>query len=198
MVAPLSEGAMRHFAFAFALLALGACGERQTSSTAAADGCAREAAHEVTWSDANAPDTVTARSFGPSCAQAVVLLVARNANGDALWQSSSTYHEMNGGGVPPIDATPVTDEDMDRFLRGWADVTVTTTNALPEWREGSATIGDEGALLSYDSSLARPGYEALRAQNLRVICYAVALETSNCLIIDPVSGAPIQIAASGI
>lgn len=188
---------MRHFAIAFALLALGACGERQTSSNTAA-GCERVATHEVTWTDPNAPDTITARSFGPSCAQVVVLLVARNADGDALWQSSSTYHEMNGGGVPPIDAAPITDEDMDRFLRSWADVTVTTTNALPAWREGSATIGDEGALLSYDTSLDRQGYEALRAQNLRVVCYAVALETSNCLIIDPVLGVPTQIAASGI
>ena len=189
---------MRVLACAFALLAISACGEREVSSNTAADGCTREATQELTWSDAYAPDTITARSFGPSCAQAVVLLVARNANGDALWQSSSTYYEMNGGGVPPIDAAPITDEDMDRFLRSWADLTVTTTNALPEWRDGSATIGEEGALLSYDTSLDRQGYEALRAQSLRVVCYAVALEASNCLIIDPVLGVPIQIAASGI
>src|SRR5687768_8478026 len=138
MVAPLSEGVMRHFALAFALLALGACSERQTSSNVA--GCERVATHELTWSHANAPETITTRSEGPSCAQATVLFVARNADGDPLWAFASTYFDMTAGGIPPEGAPAVTEEQMDEFLAGWADVSATTSNTLPEWREGVATL----------------------------------------------------------
>lgn len=188
---------MRHFAMAFALLALGACGERQPSSTTADAGCERVVTQQVTWSNADAPDTITARSEGPSCAQAVVLLVARNADGDPLWSHAMTYHDLNTGGPPPPDAPAVSAEQMDTFLRSWADVTVTTSNALPEWRDGDAGPAGEGPL-SYDAATDRPSYEAIRAQNLRVVCFAAAVESSHCLFIDPQTGVATMLVASGI
>jgi hypothetical protein len=195
MVAPLSEGAMRHLAFAFALLALSACGERQTSSNAA--GCERVATHEVVWSAAGAPDTITTRSEGPSCAQAAVVFVARNANGDPLWAFASTYYDLTAGGVPPEGAPAVSEAQMDEFLAGWANVSATTSNTLPEWREGVATLTESATTFAYDTPFDRETYEMLRARNLRMICYASAAEATQCLIMDPASSAPIMIVAYG-
>jgi hypothetical protein len=195
MVAPLSEDAMRHFACAFALLVLGACSERQTSSNIA--GCERIATHEVTWSNANAPDTITARSEGPSCAQAAVLFVARNADGDPLWAFASTYFDMTAGGIPPEGAPAVSEEQMDEFLAGWANVSATTSNTLPEWREGVATLTESATTFAYDTPFDRETYEMLRARNLPMFCYAAAVEATQCLVIDPASNAPTMIVAYG-
>ena len=60
----------------------------------------------MTWSSESAADTITTRSDGPSCAQAVVTFVARNANGDPLWAFASTYYDMTMGGIPPEGAPP--------------------------------------------------------------------------------------------
>jgi len=43
----------------------------------------------------------------------------------------------------------------------------------------------------------RETYEMLRARNLAMICYAAAVEASQCLIIDPGSQAPTMIVAYG-
>jgi hypothetical protein len=195
MVAPLSEGAMRYFAIAFALLALGACGERQTSSNVA--GCERVATHELTWSNVGAPDTITTRSEGPSCAQAAVLFVARNTDGDPLWAFASTYFDMTAGGMPPEGAPAVTEEQMDEFLAGWANVSATTSNTLPEWLEGVATLTESATTFAYDTPFDRETYEMLRARNLPMFCYAAAVEATQCLVIDPASNAPTMIVAYG-
>lgn len=177
-----------------AALALSACG--QTGATADA-GCARSATHEVTWSSESAPDTITTRSDGPSCAQAVVTFVARNADGDPLWAFASTYYDMTMGGIPPEGAPPVSNEQMDTFLTGWANVTLQRSSELPEWREGFANLSASAQTFSYDTPFDRETYEMLRARNLQMICYAAAVEGSQCLIIDPASHAPIMMAAYG-
>lgn len=187
---------MRYLACAFALLAVSACGERQTSSTTTS-ACERVATHELTWSDANAPDTITTRSEGPTCAQAAVVFVARNANGDPLWTFASTYFDMTSGGIPPEDAPTVSDEQMDEFLAGWVNVSATTSNTLPEWREGVATLTESATTFAYDTPFDRETYEMLRARNLPMFCYAAAVEATQCLFVDPVSQAPTMIVAYG-
>jgi hypothetical protein len=149
----------------------------------------------VRWSDPDAADTVTTRSEGPSCAQAAVLLVARNAEGDALWTFASTYYDMTTGGVPPENAPAVSDAQMDAFLNGWANVTAGASGALPEWREGAA--GPAGPTFQYSTSFEREAYEAMRQRNLPMICYAAAAEATQCLVVDPVSRAPSVIVAYG-
>lgn len=179
-----------------AAIALSACG--QSASTQSADACARSATHEVTWTTEGAPDTITTQSSGPSCAQAVVTFVARNASGDPLWAFASTYYDMTFGGIPPEGAPPVSNEQMDTFLAGWADVTEErTATFLPEWREGVETLSASAQTFSYDTPFDREMYEMLRARNLPLICYAAAVEASQCLIIDPASHAPIMIVAYG-
>ena len=188
---------MRLFVFTLAALALSACGQQQQSSSAPSAGCAHEATQRVTWSDANAQDTITTRSEGPGCSQAIVLFVARNAEGDPLWTFSSTYYDLTSGGVPPEGAPAVTNEQVQAFLADWANVTVNTSNALPEWREGVATLTESASTFAYDTPFDRETYEALRARGLRMICYAAAAEATQCLVVDPASNAPTMIVAYG-
>lgn len=179
-----------------AAIALSACG--QDTSTQSANACARSATHQVSWSAEGAPDTITTRADGPSCAQAVVTFVARNSAGDPLWAFSSTYYDMTFGGIPPEGAPPVTNEQMDAFLAGWANVTEERTAAfLPEWREGFDTLSASAQTFSYDTPFDRETYEMLRTRDLPMICYAAAVEASQCLIIDPASRAPTMIVAYG-
>lgn len=178
-----------------AALALSACGQQQTAETAT--GCARSAAHEVTWSSEGAPDTITATSDGPSCLQAVVTLTMRNADGDALWVFSGTHYDLTAGGNPPEDAPAVTEAQMDEFLAGWANVSEMRSGELPEWRENAVSLTESVQGFSYDTPFERETYEMLRARNLPMVCYAAAAEASQCLLMDPASHAPTMIVAFG-
>lgn len=186
---------MRLVLVAIAALALSACGQQQ--ETASTEGCARSATHEVAWTNAETPDVITTRSDGPSCAQAVVTFVARNAAGDALWAFASTFYDLTAGGVPPDGAPPVTNEQMDEFLTSWANVTESRSGELPAWRADAESLGASAQTFSYDTPFDRETYEMLRARNLPMICYAAAVEGTQCLIIDPASHAPIMIVAYG-
>lgn len=159
-------------------------------------GCAREVTREVAWSGA-APDTITTNASGPSCLQAFVTLSIRNANGDGLWVHAAPYYDMVAGGAPPPEAPAVTSEQMDTFLNGWAEPTLTRSNTLPEWRDGVASLTESAETFSYDTPFDRETYEQLRARDLPMLCYAAAAEASQCLIIDPLSGAPAMIVAYG-
>jgi hypothetical protein len=178
-----------------AALALSACGRTDTAPNASA--CARSATHDVTWTSEQAPDVITASADGPSCAQAVVTFVARNADGDPLWAFASTYYDMTAGGVPPEGAPAVPVADVERFLAGWADVTTQRSGELPEWRAGVATLTESATTFAYDTPFDRETYEMLRARNLPMICYAAAVEASQCLIVDPASHTPTMIVAYG-
>jgi hypothetical protein len=185
---------MHRFAIVLAALALAACGQQSAEPQSA---CARTATHEVTWTNADAPDTMTARADGPSCAQAVVTFVARNAGGDPLWAFASTYYNMTAGGVAPDGAPPVSDEAMDQFLAGWANVTVSSSGELPEWRADAATLTESASVFAYDTPFDRETYEMLRGRDLAMICYAAGVEATQCLIVDPLSYAPTMIVAYG-
>lgn len=187
---------MRYGFVALAALSLSACNQQSSAPVAAtAAGCARSATHEVRWSDPDAADVITTRSEGPNCAQAVVLLVARNQHGDALWNFSGTYYDMTTGGVPPENAPAVSTQQMDTFLRNWANVSTGMSGALPAWREGAAA--PEAPTFHYATSLPREQYEAMRQRNLPTLCYAAAAEATQCLVMDPISRAPTMIVAYG-
>lgn len=186
---------MRGLAACLAALILGACGQIQDQSAAPA--CARSATHEVMWTSAEAPDVIVTRAEGPTCAQAVVTFVARNADGDPLWAFASTYFDMIAGGAPPEGAPAVSDQEMDRFLTGWADVTVMQSGELPQWREGVATLTESAGTFAYETPFDRETYEMLRGRNLTTICYASATEATQCLVLDPFSNAPTMMVAYG-
>jgi hypothetical protein len=178
---------------ALVILALTGCDRPQGQAAA---GCAHEVSREVAWSGAE-PDTITASSSGPTCLQAFVTLSIRNAAGDALWIHAGTYYDMVAGGVPPSDAAAVTSEQMETFLANWAEPTLGRTGALPEWRAAAATLTESASVFAYDTPFDRDTYEQLRARDLPTLCYAAAVEATQCLIIDPLSNAPTMIVAYG-
>ncbi len=182
--------------FIAAALALSAC-TFSANTANNAEGCARTATHNVTWSTEGTEDTITASSDGPTCAQAVVTFVARSSTGDPLWVFASTYYDMTSGGIPPEGAPAVTDEQMDTFLTGWADVTLQRSGELPEWREGFDSLSASAQTFTYDTPFGREAYEEMRARNLQMICYAAAVEATQCLLMDPGSHAPLMIVAYG-
>ncbi|MFZ2029011.1 MAG: hypothetical protein WAU68_01770 [Vitreimonas sp.] len=188
---------MRRMILGAAALLLCACGQQtQTATTSASSGCERSATHQVLWTDAEAPDTISVRAEGPSCSQAVVSLVARNAQGDPLWTFINTYHDMTTGGVATDDTPAVSPQQVDHFLAGWANVTAQTSGQLPEWREGAENVGSNGGL-TYTTSFSRESYEAMRQRNARMICYAAAVAATQCLVVDPSSNSPAMIVAYG-
>ncbi|HCK85027.1 MAG TPA: hypothetical protein DHW63_11085 [Hyphomonadaceae bacterium] len=183
---------MRHFVFILPL-ALLACGQPQSTSRG---GCDLSATHEITWSNPDAPDTVTARADGPSCRQAAITLTIRNAQGDPLWAFASSHYAMTAGdGALPADAPEVTEASMTEFLANWADVTMQSSGELPEWREGEPAL--RGETFSYHTTFEREAYEMLRGRDLPMACYAGGAETSQCLAIDPLSNAPTLLVAYG-
>lgn len=182
---------MRRLIMGLAALLIGACSQAPQSASTASAGCARSATRDVAWSNANASDVVTARSEGPTCAQAVVTFVMRNAQGDPLWAFAATHHDMTAGGPYPLDGAPdVTEAQMDQFLTNWANVTQMRSTELPEWREGAATLTESATTFSYDTPFDREVYETMRSRDLPMVCFAVGAETSRCLIIDPADHAP--------
>lgn len=184
---------MLRLAIAALALTLGACSQPAPQQA----GCARSATHDVLWSQPGAPDVITTASQGPTCAQTVVTFVARNAEGDSLWAFASTYYDMTAGAAPPDGAPPVTEAQMDTFLSSWADVSASHTNTLPQWREGVATLTESASTFAYETPFDRETYEMLRARDLPMICFAAAVEGTQCLIVDPASQAPAKMVAYG-
>jgi hypothetical protein len=183
-----------------AALALSAAlvGCTQPARETAGSSCTRSATHEVTWSNANAPDTITASSEGPSCAQAIITLSIRNAAGDALWAYAETHYALTAGdGLPAAEQPAISTEQMDEFLSGLARVSEMRSSTLPEWREGVATLSESAQTFAYDTPFDRETYEMLRGRDLPMLCYAAAAEASDCLIIDPFSRAPTRIVSFG-
>jgi len=183
---------MRALIVATLSVALIGCQRQALPVEQASASCAHSATHQITFSDPAAFDTVTARAEGPTCAQAVVTLVVRNANGDPLLSFASTFTEMNGG--PGAHAG---DADVDRFLSGWADVTLKNTGDLPEWRADAASLGASVEGMSYATPFDRGTYEQLRLRNLPELCFAAGAESSQCIIMDPASSTPSRIVSFG-
>lgn len=186
---------MRRLAFAL-LLTLAACGARAPSERAAAEGCALSTTHEIAWSTQDAPDTVTARAEGPTCAQAFVTLTIRGARGEPLWAYASTHYAMTAGdGALPGDTPAVSAEAMSAFLANWANIEVQRSGALPAW--GAHDEAPRGDVFGYRTDFTRETYAMLRARNLAMACYASGAEAVACLVVDPASHAPAKIVTYG-
>jgi|GEM_PF-2121473 len=187
---------MRLLVMAAAVL-LSACGQADEADIRET-ACALSATQEIAWTQAQTPDVITTHAAGPTCAQAVVTFTARSADGDPLWVFASTYHELTVGGAFPREGAPeISREQMESFLTSWADVTTSRTSALPEWRADAASLTESAETFAYETQFDRATYEMLRARDLAMICYAAAVEATQCLIIDPASNAPTIMTSYG-
>jgi len=149
----------------------------------AQEACSRAATREVRFTGAERAERITARSSGPSCAQAIVVWTLRNAQGDPLFVFASTFSDMseNSGAATP--------DQMDRFLRAWVGRPIqSTASALPDWPADAYTLSADQSH-GMDTPYERETYLALRARNLPLLCFANSAESEQCLIIDPMSHA---------
>lgn len=153
-----------------------------TAPAFAQEGCARAASFEARFTGGDAADRITARSSGPTCAQAIVVWTLRDAGGDPLFVFASTYADM------AESADGATSDRMDRFLRAWANRPIQRTGALPDWPPTAYTLSADQSH-GMDTPYERETYLALRERNLPLLCFANSVESEQCLIIDPLSHA---------
>lgn len=199
---------MRRSVFAFIAFALVACSPPQAAAptpsaaasptTAAAAGCNRTATHNIRWSSETQDDIVTVSSMGPDCGRAVILLVMRAANGDLLWTHAGVYYDISGHSIDTQNE-PVTVAQMDEFLTNWgANRDPRRSGSLPDWTEGVATLAEAATdSAAYATSYDRETYQALRQRNLPMFCYENGIESSDCLVMDPMSHSPTVIVNYG-
>jgi hypothetical protein len=153
-------------ALALALLVASAC-----SSGAR---CDLAASNEITFSNATAPDAITARAFGASCDQAVLLLVVRDGQGAPLWTWSGVLAQRFGDVF-----SAGSEERVASFLAQWVQADAATTQAAPEWNE----------LMAGQTTLDQLTYEDIRARDLPMLCHFSATARQICVFWEPAAGA---------
>jgi hypothetical protein len=166
------------------------------SGAVQASACTRSAAHDV--SVAGAPYKVTAAAEGAPCSAAQLTLSVRDGAGAVLWRYQALYLDLAFGGAGAEAPPDVSAAEMDSFLAGWTDVTVSHAAALPDWPASAARLAAvEDAGLVTDTPLARSAYESLRGADAPTVCYAATMEVSHCIAFDAATHKAKLIAAFG-
>lgn len=179
-----------------AALALGACAQPAPDAQSA-DACTVREARTIDWPNADAPVEVSALAHGPTCEHAVATLTIRDDAGAPLWVHAATYYDLSVGGVAPESPEPVAQPELAQFLASWTDVTLMNASQLPQWSAEAASLSESADTFTYATAYDRDSYEAMREQNLPLLCYAAAAEATHCLAIEPVTRAPALIVAYG-
>lgn len=154
-----------------ALLALAACGDRQSAQ------CDRVAAAEIAFSGGQTPDGVTARTFGPSCDRAIGVIAIASPEGHPLWAWTAPLSPTFGNAFEVRPDGP-TNQEADAFLARWAAVRVTTTETAPPWPQ-------RGALEGATTTLDRTTYEDVRARALPMACHLSGVAHETCVYYEP-------------
>jgi hypothetical protein len=145
-------------------VALSACAPRQAAQ------CDVSATRNVSFTQANARDVVTARAIGPNCAEAISLYAVREADGHLIWTWASPLRQMYGDGA--------TRDSADAFVQQWALATVATTSIAPAWQR----------LAPGQTTLDRLTYEDIRARNLPMLCHLSGTAREVCAFWEPAAG----------
>lgn len=173
-----------------------ACGAPQTEAAApsaagGATNCDRTATHVVAFSAPDAEDVVEARSFGPECRDAVVMIIVRRADGAPLYAWSTARHWVSDRA-----AGITTGEQMQNFLQEWTQVSVDSTMALPDWPQREQAFTDNlGAFMS--TPLPREQYLDVRGRGAPRLCFATGIESGTCIYYDPQSRAAEKVLETG-
>jgi hypothetical protein len=178
-------------------LLLAACGQpaapAPAPSAAAAADCNKTASRTVAFTAPDAQDVVETRSIGADCKSAFVMISVRKASGEPLWAWASANPWPGDRGVNGSANAPGA---MDDFLKGWANVKIDTTAALPDWPQRANVFKDDlGAFMH--TPLDRAQYIDVRAKALPRLCHATGIESGLCIYYDPASGSVIEVFQSG-
>lgn len=122
--------------------------------------------------------SATATASGRTCAQAVVLLVVRDAAGDVLWADALVAAHVAG----LHEAT--TPAAMSRALEEWSAFPARhpqTTSDLPDWGRVSGQQGEAEFPFMPEPWLGEDLYQDLLVQAKPMFCYAQGRESLVCL-----------------
>lgn len=159
---------IRLLAFAFGALALAACAPRAVSGA-----CDFDVSRTLAFTAADAEDSLQVRSLGPTCDKAIGLFVLRTADGFPVWSWSAPLAHRFGDAFGPQDH-----EQMQDFLRRWAEPRLTTTETAPAW----------ASLPAGETTLDQLTYEDVRARNLPMLCHFSGTARETCVFWEPAAG----------
>jgi hypothetical protein len=178
-----------------AALLLADCGGTKTAdeadSAAAAPGCDRTATQVVAFTAADAQDLIETRSFGPDCGNAIVMITVRRTDGAPLyawatarpWVADRTVRDTNG-------------EEMQNFLQHWAQASVDTTLAMPDWPQRETAFTDQlGPFMS--TPLPREQYLDVRSKGLPRLCFSTGIDSGTCIYYDAQTNAATKVLETG-
>lgn len=176
---------MKRLILGAALLTLAACNapaptQQQAAlsageATSASVGCVAHA--RSVWNpDAATQLSITAFAEGPTCQNAVAVLVVRGADGGVL---HTDVHQTEFVMLLNGKATP---QDLDAALAEWIKIDPATTADLPAW-DPKAETPVSGEFPFYPAEgVDRAAYETLRGQKLPMLCYVQGMESSACYV----------------
>jgi hypothetical protein len=122
-----------------------------------------------------------AQSQGATCANAVVTLVLRDANGKPIWVESFV------GAQVMVFAGVQNKPEMTRALSDWIDqksAMMPRTDKLPDWAK-NAEAPQAGEFPFYrDAGIDREMYMKLRGAKLPMFCYVQGMESMACVALD--------------
>lgn len=155
--------------FLLTLIALAACGPNAQTPQR----CDLLAEARIDLTAPGAADRVTARSFGPTCEEAILLYAVTTADGEAIWAWSGVAQRAFGEAMRGGNA-----DTMQSFLDRWVSVQVERASAAPPWPpNGDANV-----------TLERVTYEDIRARGLPMLCYLSGVARETCVFWEPAAG----------
>lgn len=128
---------------------------------------------DLSFSAAEAGETIVARALGPSCDKAIGLYEIRAEDGHPIWAWASPLSRSFGDVFDPDHP-----ESMRDFLDRWAQPRLATTQTAPDWPE----------LQPGQTALDRLTYDDIRARDLPMLCHASGTGRETCIFFEPAAG----------
>jgi len=128
---------------------------------------------EIAFTDANAADVVTARTYGPDCARTIGVYTIATADGHPVWAWASPMPRAFGDAFAETEPA-----HMEEFLQQWASPEIIRTTAAPEW----------DALATGQTTLDRLTYDDIRARDLPMLCHFIGTGRQACVFWEPAAG----------
>lgn len=160
---------MRVLVLALALCALAACTQEQTARGA----CDFAVTRDINFTNAAEADTLTVRSFGATCPNAIGVYTIVAADGGPVWAWASPLARGFGH-----DFVAAENEAMHAFLERWSQPEVSVTSQAPDW----------ALLAPGQTTLDQLTYEDIRTRDLPMLCHFVGTARQACVFWEPVAG----------
>lgn len=181
-------------ALSAAFLMLAACQPPATDTTkpaesaapvetaAAATGC--NVSVEKPWIDQETPVrryTSEAHVLGPTCQQAVVVLVIRQREGTPIYTWSGLTDYLFG--LNEADDPAAMKEALSDWINQGTEVDTTAT--LPSWEETEGQPRRAEFPFMPEEWFDKAAWDALKAEKLEMFCFPQGIESQKCAVLRP-------------